>query len=155
MKRTLLLALTVCLALLATAGVGETAAIIIGPRPKIDDVSVCGSIGFGGVNVKGCIGTEGTSIGASGGVVGSVGVARSRGWDGATKDWTTGSVSGGGVVYGTGTGSIGKDPQGNCYGRVSGGVGVGIGTEGLKGALTIEGGKTWRTGCPFTPPARR
>ena len=101
-------------------------------------VRVCASGGAGGVNGKACVGTGGVSWGTSAGTGVSAGASSSVNWGGRRSTCTTVSGSGGKGAYGTGSGSVCRTNRGRTYTEVGGGGGVGAGTEGWKGAVTVE-----------------
>jgi len=106
------------------------------------DAKACGSIGAFGGNLKGCIGTDGASVGVSGGVGVSYGKSWKWGWDGKKTNCETLSATVpipiGAPLIATGSRSYCRDSQGKTSTKDSIGGGVGAGTEGYKGALTVE-----------------
>jgi len=106
------------------------------------DVKVCGSVGAFGANAKGCIGTDGASVGVSAGTGVSAGASGKVGWDG--KKTTCETVAAtvpipvGAPLVGTGARSYCRDGEGHTSTKDSFGGGVGVGTEGYKAAVTVE-----------------
>ena len=107
--------------------------------PPNTGVRVCAAGGVGGGNGKVCIGTDGISSTLSAGAGISGGVSTTRGWNGETSTCATISGTAGGGLMGTGSASVCRDSRGREFTQVSGGGGVGIGTEGWQLGVTVEG----------------
>jgi len=118
--------------------------------PNETSGSVCVSGGILGVNGKICVGPSGYGSSVSYGHGVSAGVSRKIGSDGSNLTCVQGSGTlGAGKLV---TGSIGEctAPNGRQYDMRSGGAGVGVGTEGWKLGVTVEG-----TSLTPRPPAAR
>ena len=102
------------------------------------DTSVCGSVGAGGVSLKGCVGPGGSSLQTSVGWGVSVGLKASKDRNGKESTCTVVSGSGGAGVIGSESVGWCETKDGNKYQTVGAGVGIGFGTEGVKGALMLE-----------------
>jgi hypothetical protein len=106
------------------------------------DASVSLSGGIGGVSGQLGVGTQGVTTGVSVGNAISVGRSVTRCWDGTriTTTHISGTIGNGTVI--TGCTGISRDDRGNMYREVGGGIGIGFGTEGCGGAITVEGSQS-------------